>query len=481
MDSQFESAVTDYLDTLTQQLAGLPPQKRQDVRAEVLQHLEALTEADILLGGTPVEAVCAALRQFGEPSKIGRQIAREWRVREWRRRGMILLQTLVAPVSYVGIAALGTTVMAVTSLMTDGPEENYTLWLQRTYWLIGLEAVIKLGQAAFAMTGEANLATASYGSASSGGIASGLRNAPLNFAAFLSRLKPPRHLNIYLGGVALITGVLAIIDSVSVWPDDYTFRLTCVSWAIGLYLFFKWLLDRPEPFAAQQKARLKTFSKWLQRIACSTYRILGTPVRPRFILPSRALSDRRGIPLDTVRLLCPPFSYLSVAALSTITLAISSLVRGWPDEDYTFWLYRTGWLIGLDTLIKLLQEGPGSFVARRKAKSKIFIELIQPNGSTIFHTSGSDRRSVPLNTACFLCPPLGLISWLALDGSSPIKASSAGRSAVRGTVVALITLSVFNIWFMVHVAILAIGNAHLQPINPTRPFHSLRRKTATEP
>jgi hypothetical protein len=71
-------------------------------------------------------------------------------------------------------------------------------------------------------------------------------------------------------------------------------------------------------------------------------------------------------------------SYLGIAALITFFLAMLSFASGWPDDDYTFWLHRTGWLIVLDTCLKLRQEGPGSLVARWKAKSKTFIELIQP-------------------------------------------------------------------------------------------------------
>ncbi|MBV9865461.1 MAG: hypothetical protein JO316_08940 [Abitibacteriaceae bacterium] len=393
MDSKAETAVAPtratavaaYLNTLHTQLVGLPLEKQQEVREEVLQHIEALEEADILLGGTPEEAIAAALRQFGDPRKIGRQIAREWQLREWRRGGIILLKAFVAPVSYVGIAALWTTVMAVTSLMADGTTEDYALWLQRTYWLIGLEACIKMMQAAFTITGGAAPTLASPG-----------------YSPAHRPIAPPN-------------------------PERRCLRLNLAS------------------------------------------------LRP------------------TLKTLLRPMNWLSLAAFSTIILAISSSVLGWPDEDYAFWLYRTGWFIGLDAFIKWMQEGTEPFIAKRKAKLKIFVERIQPSASIISRALGvttksasgpldetmADHRSLPLNLACFVFPPLGLLSWLVLDGRSPGKARSAGRSAVRGTIVAIIACMFLSAWFLVNNAIFAIGKARLQPINPHLPMHSLRHHRKT--
>jgi hypothetical protein len=56
----------------------VPYARRQELRAELRAHLEALIATHEELGSSPEVAVVLALRQFGDPRVISRQWAREW-------------------------------------------------------------------------------------------------------------------------------------------------------------------------------------------------------------------------------------------------------------------------------------------------------------------------------------------------------------------------------------------------------------------
>lgn len=79
-----------------------------------------------------------------------------------------------------------------------------------------------------------------------------------------------------------------------------------------------------------------------------------------------------------------------------------------------------------------------------------------------------DRPNLLLNLLCFLVPPLGLLSWLALDHIRPRLARSAGRSAVRSSVLIYAAYQLLIMPFLVQIAIDAIGVARLQPIDPVK-------------
>ena len=64
-----------YLDECEAPLARLPETERAGWRDEAQQHLVALVEAHIELGASEEEAVEAALRQFGEPNRLGKKLA----------------------------------------------------------------------------------------------------------------------------------------------------------------------------------------------------------------------------------------------------------------------------------------------------------------------------------------------------------------------------------------------------------------------
>lgn len=79
LSTPVQDAIEDYLDKVWAATAYiLPYTERQERRAEMRMHLEAMTAAYIELDVAPEEAVAAALRQFGDCRKISRQLVREW-------------------------------------------------------------------------------------------------------------------------------------------------------------------------------------------------------------------------------------------------------------------------------------------------------------------------------------------------------------------------------------------------------------------
>src|SRR5437667_10545964 len=74
-----DPALDDYLDHLCVPLVGLMPYAaRQELRAELQAHLEADVAAHRELGSSPGVAIAMALRQFGDPRRLGQHCAREW-------------------------------------------------------------------------------------------------------------------------------------------------------------------------------------------------------------------------------------------------------------------------------------------------------------------------------------------------------------------------------------------------------------------
>jgi hypothetical protein len=63
-----------YLDEIETHLQSLPEWERIEWREEARQHLAALAEAHEELGAEPEAAVRAAIKQFGVPETLGRQV-----------------------------------------------------------------------------------------------------------------------------------------------------------------------------------------------------------------------------------------------------------------------------------------------------------------------------------------------------------------------------------------------------------------------
>lgn len=69
--SELEQKIEDYLDHAYAPLVGtLPYAKRQEIRAEMKQHLVQIIAAHQELGDNQDEAIEASLRQFGHPEKL---------------------------------------------------------------------------------------------------------------------------------------------------------------------------------------------------------------------------------------------------------------------------------------------------------------------------------------------------------------------------------------------------------------------------
>ena len=66
------------MENLNKSLRWVPTSVRTELHAELRQHLEVLAAAHEELGSSHEEAFDLALRQFGDPAKIGRKLWWEW-------------------------------------------------------------------------------------------------------------------------------------------------------------------------------------------------------------------------------------------------------------------------------------------------------------------------------------------------------------------------------------------------------------------
>lgn len=79
MNSQLdETPMEEYLDQICAEFGDLPADWRAAQREELHGHLRAMAEACSESGSEPDQAVREALRQFGEPSEVGRAMARKY-------------------------------------------------------------------------------------------------------------------------------------------------------------------------------------------------------------------------------------------------------------------------------------------------------------------------------------------------------------------------------------------------------------------
>ena len=78
-EEQQRAQIGDYLDFLCAPLLGLVPYaQRRRLRLETEDHLLALTEDFQAEGFAPDEALSVALREYGEPWRIGQDFAQSW-------------------------------------------------------------------------------------------------------------------------------------------------------------------------------------------------------------------------------------------------------------------------------------------------------------------------------------------------------------------------------------------------------------------
>ena len=80
MFSPLENEELDrWFQRLNAPLKRLPAAERQQLHEEVRQHLDALVAANKEIGSSPEEAWKHALAQFGDPTRTGRRLYREWK------------------------------------------------------------------------------------------------------------------------------------------------------------------------------------------------------------------------------------------------------------------------------------------------------------------------------------------------------------------------------------------------------------------
>ncbi len=78
-EDEVQAQIEDYLDFLCAPLLGIVPYaQRRRLRLETEDHLRALAEDFEAEGFAPAEAVTVALREYGEPWRIGQDFAEAW-------------------------------------------------------------------------------------------------------------------------------------------------------------------------------------------------------------------------------------------------------------------------------------------------------------------------------------------------------------------------------------------------------------------
>ena len=90
------------------------------------------------------------------------------------------------------------------------------------------------------------------------------------------------------------------------------------------------------------------------------------------------------------------------------------------------------------------------------------VRFFKENTIVVMQTPGtsplSDQPSKALNILSFICPPVGLIVYLALIGPLPYQALSAAKSATKGAVTYLICLPLWLLGVFVLDAVLPLFN-----------------------
>jgi hypothetical protein len=105
-----------YLDMLEQSLRLLSPEERAEWREEARQHLVEIARAEEELGLSPEEAAAAAMRQFGNPTQIGRRLAQSVECDPLKARTAVTLFS--GPLIVAMLLLIG---LAYAYVLTDSP------------------------------------------------------------------------------------------------------------------------------------------------------------------------------------------------------------------------------------------------------------------------------------------------------------------------------------------------------------------------
>ena len=151
----FSPLENEELDRWFQRLNGplkrLPDSERRELHLEVRQHLEALAKANEELGSSPEEAWRYALIQFGDPARIGRRMAWEWRRSQgWMSLDMIavLYGAGVHAAAAAGLVVLFCVVSILDYFFGERILGRGTGWLMTAGYFVGVPVLtgFKLGR-----------------------------------------------------------------------------------------------------------------------------------------------------------------------------------------------------------------------------------------------------------------------------------------------------------------------------------------------
>ncbi len=128
MHSRFDDEQTEkFFERLNKPLKRMPQNVRAELHTELRQHLDALTAANEELGSVPDEAFDLALRQFGDPAKIGRKLWWDWFLGSWKRPSedfhAVLYALLMYAVSAVALPGLLLAVFFSILLARNGMDD----------------------------------------------------------------------------------------------------------------------------------------------------------------------------------------------------------------------------------------------------------------------------------------------------------------------------------------------------------------------
>jgi hypothetical protein len=118
-----DARIEDYLDHMGAPLVGMAPYaRRQSLRAEWRAHLEMLAAAYEELGSDRDAAVTQALKQFGDPNRLGRLWARTWRSGAPAPRRRPVLPAMRAAFGWFSLATIASYPILLAGLRAENME-----------------------------------------------------------------------------------------------------------------------------------------------------------------------------------------------------------------------------------------------------------------------------------------------------------------------------------------------------------------------
>lgn len=141
-----ETLLTEYLDQICAEFSDLPAAWQADQREELEAHLRAMAIACSEFGSEPDLALREALKQFGEPAQVGREMARRYWPSDIRSNSFLraLMTASVWLISLFGTACLAHILWGYWLLNMRAGSHNLSvdIWQTVGYLIVFLPAVI---------------------------------------------------------------------------------------------------------------------------------------------------------------------------------------------------------------------------------------------------------------------------------------------------------------------------------------------------